>query len=527
MPLHRKRHTHEPSHAHRHRDGIATTFLCTALLVIGLGLYASARAAQVTLRWDYDASGAAGFMLYCGLSSRSYTTRIDVGNTDTYRVTLADGATHFCSVTAYDPARVESAYSGELRIPLAATAPPAPTPPPAAPTVAFAPQPSSGRAPLDVVFANTTAGQVTSWIWSFGDGGTSSLWSPTHRYLQPGTYYVALTAVGPGGTRTLTSSTPITVSASAPAPTTPPPASTPPPAAPTVAFTPQPSSGRAPLDVGFANTTAGQVTSWIWSFGDGGTSSLWSPTHRYLQPGTYYVALTAVGPGGTRTLTSSTPITVSTSGGANASLVAAYGFDEGTGSSVTDLSGKGNVGTLAGTTWSSTGRFGKSLYFNGSSSRVTIKDSPSLDVSGAMTLAAWVYPTVAMTGNQVVIVKERPGSNAYHLHASGATSGRVLTGIFTTTPNQLWSAAPIAANRWTHLAATYDGAMQRLFVNGVQVASRAQRGAIATSGNPLRIGADGVRGEYFRGRIDEVRIYNRALSSTEIQAIMNTAVSAR
>ena len=428
MPLHRKRHTHEPSHAHRHRDGIATTFLCTALLVIGLGLYASARAAQVTLRWDYDASGAAGFMLYCGLSSRSYTTRIDVGNTDTYRVTLADGATHFCSVTAYDPARVESAYSGELRIPLAATAPPAPTPPPAAPTVAFAPQPSSGRAPLDVVFANTTAGQVTSWIWSFGDGGTSSLWSPTHRYLQPGTYYVALTAVGPGGTRTLTSST---------------------------------------------------------------------------------------------------PITVSTSGGANASLVAAYGFDEGTGSSVTDLSGKGNVGTLAGTTWSSTGRFGKSLSFNGSSSRVTIKDSPSLDVSGAMTLAAWVYPTVAMTGNQVVIVKERPGSNAYHLHASGATSGRVLTGIFTTTPNQLWSAAPIAANRWTHLAATYDGAMQRLFVNGVQVASRAQRGAIATSGNPLRIGADGVRGEYFRGRIDEVRIYNRALSSTEIQAIMNTAVSAR
>jgi PKD repeat protein len=410
----------------RYHASARATFLCTAALVVGLGLYASARAAQVTLRWDYGASGAAGFVLYCGLSSRSYATRFDVGNTDTYVVNLAAGATHFCSVTAYDPAKVESAYSNELTIPIASAPPPAPPSTPPAPKVTFAAQPSSGRAPLDVGFANTTTGEVTSWAWNFGDGSASTLKSPTHRYLQPGTYYVSLTAIGPGGTAAVTSSAPITVSAST---------------------------------------------------------------------------------GGPR------------------GLVAAYGFNEGTGSSVSDLSGNGNVGTVSGARWSNAGKFGKSLWFNGSSSRITVRDSPSLDLSGAMTLAAWVYPTVAMTDRRVVIVKERSGSNAYHLHASSGTSGRVFTGVFTTTWNRLWSASALPVNRWTHLAATYDGARQRLFVNGVQVASRTQTGAIATSTSPLRIGADGARGEHFLGRIDEVRIYSRALSGSELQTIMNTAVS--
>jgi hypothetical protein len=62
----------------------------------------------------------------------------------------------------------------------------------------------------------------------------------------------------------------------------------------------------------------------------------------------------------------------------------------------------------------------------------------------------------------------------------------------------------------------------QLYVNGVQVASRAQTGAIATSTNPLQIGGDSFYGQYFAGRIDEVRIYNRALSVAEIQTDMNT-----
>jgi hypothetical protein len=60
---------------------------------------------------------------------------------------------------------------------------------------------------------------------------------------------------------------------------------------------------------------------------------------------------------------------------------------------------------------------------------------------------------------------------------------------------------------------------------GLQVSSRAQTGAIVTSTNPLQIGGDSIYGQYFAGRIDEVRIYNRALSVAEIQSDMNTPVT--
>ena len=67
---------------------------------------------------------------------------------------------------------------------------------------------------------------------------------------------------------------------------------------------------------------------------------------------------------------------------------------------------------------------------------------------------------------------------------------------------------------------TYDGSTMRLFVNGVQVASMPQTGSIAPSASPLWIGGDSPYGEYFAGRIDEVRVYRAALSQAEIQADM-------
>jgi hypothetical protein len=83
----------------------------------------------------------------------------------------------------------------------------------------------------------------------------------------------------------------------------------------------------------------------------------------------------------------------------------------------------------------------------------------------------------------------------------------------------------LVAGTWTHLATTYDGAIQRLFVNGVQVATRAQTGAIGTTTNALRIGGSVTMGQYFDGRIDEVRVYSRALSAAEIQTDMATPIN--
>jgi len=90
----------------------------------------------------------------------------------------------FCAVTAYEPARVESTYSQELAFNV----------PCSAPVVSFSANPGSGAVPLNVAFTNTTSGQVSSWVWNFGDGMTSNLKSPTHAYGMPGSYKATLTA---------------------------------------------------------------------------------------------------------------------------------------------------------------------------------------------------------------------------------------------------------------------------------------------------------------------------------------------
>ena len=76
------------------------------------------------------------------------------------------------------------------------------------------------------------------------------------------------------------------------------------------------------------------------------------------------------------------------------------------------------------------------------------------------------------------------------------------------------------------MAVTYDGAMLRLYVNGTQAASRPQTGTLQASTSPLWIGGNSPYGEYFQGILDDIRIYNRALTDAEIQGDMITAVQA-
>ncbi|HEU5313486.1 MAG TPA: LamG domain-containing protein [Candidatus Udaeobacter sp.] len=200
-------------------------------------------------------------------------------------------------------------------------------------------------------------------------------------------------------------------------------------------------------------------------------------------------------------------------------LVAAYGLNEGSGTVVSDVSGNENTGTISGATWTTLGKYGNALSFNGTNARVTINNAASLQLRTGMTLEAWVYPTTVSSAWRDVIYK---GNDNYYLEGTSNNSGRPAMGGTFGSP--LYGTAALIANTWAHLAATYDGATMRLYVNGVQVASRAQTGAIATSTNPLQIGGDSIYGQYFAGRIDEVRIYNRALSAAQIQSDMNTSL---
>jgi hypothetical protein len=215
--------------------------------------------------------------------------------------------------------------------------------------------------------------------------------------------------------------------------------------------------------------------------------------------------------------------TVSGAPPAPAGLVAAYSFGEGSGMSVADASGGGNTGTVSGATWVAGGKFGGALSFNGSGALVTVADAASLRLSGAMTVEAWVDPAVLGASWRCVVFKELPGAMAYSLYASDGT-GKPVGQVNVGGEQNVFGASAPPLNAWTHLAVSYDGGALRLYVNGVLAATKSLAGAIAASTGALRIGGNSVWGEYFSGLIDEVRVYNRALTASEIQTDMTTAI---
>jgi len=195
---------------------------------------------------------------------------------------------------------------------------------------------------------------------------------------------------------------------------------------------------------------------------------------------------------------------------------------------VADASGRGLTGTISGATWSTQGRFGNALSFDGVNDWVTVPSNAALNLTTRMTLEAWVFPTAQGTLWRNVIIKERPGGEVYNLYANTDTGVPAVFAVRSaapTAPVGTTGTAPVPVGAWTHLAVTYDGSMLRLYVNGVQAGSKAMTGSMVTSTGALRIGGNSIWGEYFQGQIDEIRIYNRALSGTEIQADMTRPVT--
>jgi len=110
-------------------------------------------------------------------------------------------------------------------------------------------------------------------------------------------------------------------------------------------------------------------------------------------------------------------------------------------------------------------------------------------------------------------------------HADPAFQGAAAVQV-----NGTWYAAsfgPLAANTWYYLAATYDGETLNAYTNGVLVTSNTSpSGPAASDPNPLTFGKHAAAPYYFQGTVDDVRIYNRALSQAELLSDMNTVVVA-
>lgn len=210
-----------------------------------------------------------------------------------------------------------------------------------------------------------------------------------------------------------------------------------------------------------------------------------------------------------------------------AGAVVEIGFSEGTGSSVSDASGASNNGTITGATWSAQGKYGAALSFDGVNDWVSIADANSLDLTNGMTLEAWVKPASTQTNYRTVIMKERPSNAAYTMYANSNTNRPMGEHSKTNgTVTEIKGTTQLAANTWTHIATTYNGSTFKFFLNGVQQATKNTTGNMFVSTSSLRIGGNNTwNDEFFSGLIDEVRVYNRALTAAEITTDMNTPIA--
>jgi concanavalin A-like lectin/glucanase superfamily protein/galactose oxidase-like protein/Big-like domain-containing protein/purple acid phosphatase-like protein len=206
----------------------------------------------------------------------------------------------------------------------------------------------------------------------------------------------------------------------------------------------------------------------------------------------------------------------------NGHPVASYGFEEAAGAIAVDQH-NGNDGTITGAERANNGYFGRALSFEGNDNIVTVPEDSSLHLGTGMTLEAWVKPT-ATTNWRTVIFKEASGGPAFSLYSNSPEGDVPHAHIGNDGTSGASGTSELDPSVWTHLAATYDGNLLRLYVDGVLAGSKAIEGELSEAPGPMTFGANNVWGEHFRGEIDEVRVYNRRLTRDEIVADMGAPV---
>ena len=215
-------------------------------------------------------------------------------------------------------------------------------------------------------------------------------------------------------------------------------------------------------------------------------------------------------------------------------LVAAYGFSEGSGATTADASGNGNSGTLKRAGWTAAGHSGNALSFNGSGAFVDLGNGATLQLSGSMTVSAWIRAAAFPFDDAAVVSKRTSSKVGFQLDTTIDTGPRTI-GFKLTSPTGAmmarYGASALQLNQWYYVTGVYDAAAQTLnvYLNGAldngtllgPVASAQQNSALN-----VNIGRRaGALGYAFNGTIDEVRIYNRALSPAEIQLDMQLPVT--
>ena len=257
-----------------------------------------------------------------------------------------------------------------------------------------------------------------------------------------------------------------------------------------------------------------------------GSSTMTVTTGSTTPAGTYNLVVTA----SSGALTHSTTVTlvVNSSGGGGGGTLpgkAAYPFSEGAGSTTADASGNNNTGTLAtGTTWTA-GKYGNGLRFDGVNGSVTVADAASLDLGNTGTIAAWVKLD-SVNRWHGVIAKGAANNDAVHNYALEINdANRFICILGNGSASQtLASSTTATTGTFYHVACVWDGTTLQLYVNGALNASGSQTVVAASNSASLYVGQFGGNSDHLAGTVDEVRIYNTALSQAQIADAMNTPI---
>jgi glucose/arabinose dehydrogenase/PKD repeat protein/fibronectin type 3 domain-containing protein len=228
-------------------------------------------------------------------------------------------------------------------------------------------------------------------------------------------------------------------------------------------------------------------------------------------------------PGASQSYTATYTLTQPPSG-----LVGAWGFNEGSGATTADASGNSNTASLVnGPSWVA-GKHSNAVSLDGVNDYLPVPNSPSLDVSGnALTLSAWLNPA-SISGDSVVLGKfwGLTMSSPFYQYGFELDEGTMPDFYVGTAagPTVGSMGSALLLGQWTHVAVVFNGTQAQFYVNGALVATRPVGASITARGNQLRIGADANTQQFYKGTIDDLRIYKRALTASEVQADLNTGL---
>ncbi len=210
-------------------------------------------------------------------------------------------------------------------------------------------------------------------------------------------------------------------------------------------------------------------------------------------------------------------------------LVGYWNFNEGSGTSALDSSGNNNTGTFTGSaTWNATGKTGAAVSLNGSG-YVNFGNSQTLR-NPAITVSAWINPTKSTNGNTSVLSMDTGSTKAYQItwKDSGSSGFGAYTNIKNTSSTiTAFSSQTLTANTWHLVTATYDNTsgVLSIYFDGVLSTTTQGSGGVSypTFGSrSLILGMPAASvSTGFKGLVDEVRVYNRALSAQEVSDIYN------